>query len=231
MRSLNGRGARCDAAALDGGPLRGRLHVLSRRTVPGLRQAGRRPCRRAGLLHRLDLLHRRRRGATVAGLAAPDLGSARQGGLARGGDPVGRNSVLQRHDVHGHQHVDGQRPVQPARLASRRARVDLLSDLGRDCLLLLAAARLAAGTRGVGVVGARPQPARLHLLRDQRRGRLRRSLERVGAGPRGGKLEHLSRRSVLPDQRPGHADHRPHGQGRSVSAPAQDRDRERRPSA
>ena len=45
-----------------------------------------------------------------------------------------------------------------------------------------------------GLVGARPQPARLHLLRHQRRGRLRRSLQRVGARPRGGELEHLSRR-------------------------------------
>ena len=99
--------------------------------------------------------------------------------------------------------------LQQARLAARLARVDLLPRLGCDRLPRLAASRLAAGARRRGLVAAGGQPARLHLLRDLGRRRLRRPVHRVDARPGRGELEHRPRRGVLPGLRARHLAHRP----------------------
>ena len=67
---------------------------------------------------------------------------------------------------------------------------------------------LAAAARRRGLVAAGGEPARLHLLRDLGRRRLRRARDRLDARPGRVQLEHLTRRCVLPGLRAGHAAYR-----------------------
>ncbi len=98
--------------------------------------------------------------------------------------------------------------VRQARLAARLARVNLLPRLRRDRLPRLGAPWMVAGARRRRMVAAGSQPARLHLLRNLGCRRLRRSVDRVGARPGGGQLEHIARRSVLPGLCARHLAHR-----------------------
>jgi hypothetical protein len=120
-------------------------------------------------------------------------GAAGTGGVVGRHDPIRRDAVLQRDDLSGAAHIPYKLPLRPARVAAGCVRVDLLSDLGRDRLSRLGAARLAARARRCGLVGAVDQPARLHLLRDRGRRRLSRPLDRLAAQPRLGELEHRTR--------------------------------------
>ena len=92
--------------------------------------------------------------------------------------------------------------------------------LGSICFLVSGAIAYRASARrgwlpergGRGLVGAGRQPARLCLLRRLGGRRLRRALQRLGARPGGGELQHFARRRVLPGLRAGHGPIRAHGQ-------------------
>jgi len=77
---------------------------------------------------------------------------------------------------------------------------------------------MAAGSQGRRMVAAGRQPARLCLLRNLGRRRLRRSLDRVDARPGCCKLEHIAGRRLLPGLRARHAAHR-HGLEDASSSP------------
>ena len=75
------------------------------------------------------------------------LGGPRRGAVGRRGAVRG-HPVLQRHDVRGDAHVAHEPGLRPARLASRRVRLDLLPRVGRDRLR-----RLDRGTGWLPVRG------------------------------------------------------------------------------
>ena len=110
--------------------------------------------------------------------------------------------------------------LRPARLASGRVRVDLLPRLRGHRLPGLRPARLATQAGRPGLVAAGRQPARLHLLRHRRGGRLCRGLQHVGARPGHGQRHDLRRRRLLPRLRRRHGPGTP--QAQTVTQPTAD---------
>jgi len=175
---------------------------------PGVRKPRRRLGRRRHLLRRLDPVHGRRSASKLARVAGAASARRRPPGLVGRSHPVRRHAVLQRNHLPGHAHRPDEPRIQQARLAARLVRLDLLPGLGCDRLPRVTEAWLATRPRGCGMVAARRQPARLHLLRNLGGRRLRRPLDRLNALPGRVQLEHLAGRRVLPGLRARHLAHR-----------------------
>ena len=139
--------------------LRRRIAVLPDRPVPRIRLARRRSGRRRHLLRRLDPVHRGRR---PAGLGRPARAPSSDGGRAAWWAAAIQSRgyrVLQRHDLSRPAHRAVEFRIRPARVASGRARLSLLSDLRRDRVPGLRSPGLATRADGTGMVGAGGQPA------------------------------------------------------------------------